>query len=79
MAFNLRGEIMKTNKILFALYQSDQGITETKSRLTVNFAQLKAAITFHSVPFIVIVERITFILSMTLIGQLIISIIKSKI
>lgn len=61
---------MKSNKILFALYQSDQGITGTKSGLTGNFAKLKATISFYSVPFIAIVERITFILSMTLIGQL---------
>lgn len=70
---------MKSNKLLYALYESDQGITETKSELTKNFAKLKATVKFYSVPFIAIVERITFILSMTLIGQLFISIIKSTI
>jgi hypothetical protein len=70
---------MKSNKLLFALGQGDQGITETKSGLTESLAKLKATITFYSVPFLAIVERITFIVSMTLIGQLFISIIKSKI
>ena len=70
---------MKSNKLLFALYQGDQDITETISGLTESFAKLKATITFYSVPFIAIVERITFIVSMTLIGQLFISIIKSQI
>jgi hypothetical protein len=70
---------MKSPKVLSSFYQSSQGITETKSGLDKNFAQLKATITFYSVPIIAIVERIAFILSITLIGQLFFSLVKSKI
>ena len=69
---------MKSHKILSPLYQSHQDMTESASELTENFAHLKATLRFYSVPFLAIVERITFILSMTLIGQFFIEIIKSK-
>jgi hypothetical protein len=70
---------MKLHKVLSALYQSSQGLTETNSGLNKNFAQLEATITFYSVPLIAIAERIMFILSVTLIGQLLFSLMKSNV
>ena len=42
---------MKSNKLLFALDQGDQGITETRTELTENFAKLKATLMFYSVDY----------------------------
>jgi hypothetical protein len=67
---------MKLHKVLTDLNQSIQGITGIKSGLNKIFAQLKEKISFYSVPLIAIVQRIAFILSITLIGQLFISLIK---
>jgi len=69
---------MKLNKVLTDLNQSIQGITEIKSGLNKIFAQLKAKISFYSVPLIAIVHRMAFILLITLIGQLFFSLIKSR-
>jgi len=71
---------MKLHLDLPALYQNIQGVSdikssEIKSRLIKIFEKLKSTAPFYKVPFVAIVARIAFILSIILIGQLFFSLI----
>lgn len=58
---------MKTYNDLSAFPQSSLGIIETKSGVNKVFALLKAIIRILCLPFIIIMEKIAFILSVTVI------------
>ncbi|MDD5321252.1 MAG: hypothetical protein PHD43_11685 [Methylococcales bacterium] len=67
---------MKSHLDLPALHPNLQNDIEINPRLINIFKKPKATITFYKIPFVAIVSRIVFILSVTLIGQLFFSLIK---